>query len=473
MASQASKGTAVRTMVCLFGCVGFSGFFYVFVMDRYASCFDLQNRWLMVEYVSLFINLGAIAAWVFYKESSWIVATIVTVLLPVFASVATCVYVITQFLKLSPEEFSKDPIYFVLVRRDKRDDMKHKNGTLVTTVKIIFSTLACLVLGIIINLIIVDGSPFCAKAFSSCMIGTLLDFYATVGVLSIIQGPEREMGIVLRSILPTRASKKDEDDDYNVEYSFATEYMGPPISYEIPKAVPVDVGSIPTASVVSTPLNSGYLSLPVIYPVDSQENENSHEFSISSDGDGADNDCHEIEELSASEDDQTHLEIPDYYDKTTQIVTFREPKSRTMVQDESGYTEPGMVVPERPRANPNVKTGLCHRCLKGNRFTMKESCIVCDAKYCSKCVLRMMGSTPEGRKCISCIGCPIDESKREQLGKCSKVLKQVLNDFQINQAMLSEVSCQVNQAPHWLIFVNGKPLSFDEVFQLQTWLIFV
>ncbi|KAD4179161.1 hypothetical protein E3N88_27752 [Mikania micrantha] len=311
------------------------------------------------------------------------------------------------------------------------------------------------------------------------------------------------MGIVLRSILPTRASKKDEDDDYNVEYSFATEYMGPPISYEIPKAVPVDVGSIPTASVVSTPLNSGYLSLPVIYPVgkiqpelfssknnensfrardssenegssaslafsDSQENENSHEFSISSDGDGADNDCHEIEELSASEDDQTRLEIPDYYDKTTQIVTFREPKSRTMVQDESGYTEPGMVVPERPRANPNVKTGLCHRCLKGNRFTMKESCIVCDAKYCSKCVLRMMGSMPEGRKCISCIGCPIDESKREQLGKCSKVLKQVLNDFQINQAMLSEVSCQVNQAPHWLIFVNGKPLSFEEVIQLQT-----
>ncbi|KAL8264576.1 hypothetical protein R6Q59_022706 [Mikania micrantha] len=256
------------------------------------------------------------------------------------------------------------------------------------------------------------------------------------------------MGIVLRSILPTRASKKDEDDDYNVEYSFATEYMGPPISYEIPKAVPVDVGSIPTASVVSTPLNSGYLSLPVIYPVD--------------------NDCHEIEELSASEDDQTHLEIPDYYDKTTQIVTFREPKSRTMVQDESGYTEPGLVVPERPRANPNVKTGLCHRCLKGNRFTMKESCIVCDAKYCSKCVLRMMGSMPEGRKCISCIGCPIDESKREQLGKCSKVLKQVLNDFQINQAMLSEVSCQVNQAPHWLIFVNGKPLSFEEVIQLQT-----
>ncbi|KAL8264572.1 hypothetical protein R6Q59_022702 [Mikania micrantha] len=185
MASQASKGTAGRTMVCLFGCVGFSGFFYVFVMDRFVSCFDLQNRWLMFEYVSVVINLGAIVAWVFYKESSWIVATIVTVLLAVFTSVATCVYVITQFLKLSPEEFSKDPIYFVLVRRDKRDDMKHKNGTLVTTVKIIFSTLACLVLGIIINLIIVDGSPFRAKAFSSCMIGTLFDYYANVGVLSL------------------------------------------------------------------------------------------------------------------------------------------------------------------------------------------------------------------------------------------------------------------------------------------------
>ncbi|KAI3755544.1 hypothetical protein L1987_55347 [Smallanthus sonchifolius] len=306
------------------------------------------------------------------------------------------------------------------------------------------------------------------------------------------------MGAILRSILPIRSSKKDEDDDYNVEYSFATEYTGPPVSYDIPKAVPVDVGGIPTASVVSTPANSGNLSLPVVYPVVkrraeffssevkgnsvhppgspekegssvslgfSDSRENSHEFSMSSDGDGLDNDCHEIEELSASEDDQTHHEISDY-DNRAQIVTFIEPDSSSMVEDESDYGEPS--IQERPRANPNVKKGSCHHCLMGNRLTMKECCIVCDAKYCSKCVWRVMGSMPEGRKCITCIGYPIDESKREQLGKCSKVLKRLLSDFQLEQAMFFEKSCQVNQAPCWLIIVNGKSLSSDEVLQLQT-----
>ncbi|KAK9077293.1 hypothetical protein SSX86_005630 [Deinandra increscens subsp. villosa] len=310
------------------------------------------------------------------------------------------------------------------------------------------------------------------------------------------------MSIILRSMLPfpSSNSKKDEDDDYNLEYSFATEYIGPPVSYDIPKAVPVDIGRIPTASVVSTPANSGNLSLPVVYPIvkrqselfssevkmssfhepgslekegssvslgfsDSQEN--SHEFSMSSDGDGLDNDCHEIEELSADEDDQIRPVFSDY-DNRPQIVTFLEPESSSMVQDESGYSESGMMTQERPHADPNVKKGLCHRCLKGNRFTMKEFCIVCDAKYCSKCVLRVMGSMPEGRKCITCIGYPIDESKREQLGKCSKVLKHLLTDFQVKKAMLSEKSCQVNQAPYWLINVNSKPLSLEEAHQLQT-----
>ncbi|KAJ0608008.1 putative G protein alpha subunit, helical insertion [Helianthus annuus] len=309
------------------------------------------------------------------------------------------------------------------------------------------------------------------------------------------------MSKILRSILPNHSSKKVEDDEYNVEYSFATEYSGPPVSYEIPKAVPVDVGSIPTASVVSTPVNSGNLSLPVIYPVVKRRNEfvsseiketslhqpgslekegssassgfsdsqeNSHESSMSSDVEGLDNDCHEIEEVSASEDDERTDQEVSNYDTRTQIVTFLEPESSAMVHDESGYDESGSMMQERPHANLNIKKGLCHYCLKGNRFTKKECCIVCDAKYCSKCVLRVMGYMPEGRKCITCIGYPIDESKRGQLGKCSSVLKQVLADFQVEQVMLAEKSCQVNQAPHWLIYVNGNHLSLEEAYQLQT-----
>ncbi|KAI3497329.1 hypothetical protein L1887_39866 [Cichorium endivia] len=135
-----------------------------------------------------------------------------------------------------------------------------------------------------------------------------------------------------------------------------------------------------------------------------------------------------------------------------------------MVQSETDSSRPGVVAQERRQASSQVKKGLCHRCLKGNRFTNKEFCIVCDAKYCSKCVLRVMGSMPEGRKCISCIGYPIDECNRGRLGKCSKVLKQLLTDFQVQQIMGFEEACQLNQ----LITVNGRSLSLEEIVQLQS-----
>lgn len=321
------------------------------------------------------------------------------------------------------------------------------------------------------------------------------------------------MGSILRSILPIRSSKQDEDDDeFNPEYSFAMEYTGPPVSYDIPRAVPVDVAYIPTASVVSTPFTSGNLSLPVIHPVIKREpksisseiedtslvsglivpdtppegegssaslgfsdsQENSQEFSMSSEGDGLDNYCHEIVELcnSSQQDEnqnESHEEISSY-DNRTQVVTFGEPESISMVESETDYSQSqtGVVVQERRHASSQVKKGLCHRCLKGNRFTSKEFCIVCDAKYCSKCVLRVMGSMPEGRKCISCIGYPIDESNRGHIGKCSKVLKQLLTDFQIKQVMDFEEACQINQLPYWLVIVNGKPLSLEEVVQLRS-----
>ncbi|CAH1435003.1 unnamed protein product [Lactuca virosa] len=171
------------------------------------------------------------------------------------------------------------------------------------------------------------------------------------------------MGSILRSILPIRSSKQDEDDDeFNPEYSFAMEYTGPPVSYDIPRAVPVDVAYIPTASVVSTPFTSGNLSLPVIHPVIKREpksisseikdtslvsglivpdtppegegssaslgfsdsQENSQEFSMSSEGDGLDNYCHEIVELcnSSQQDEnqnESHEEISSY-DNRTQFV---------------------------------------------------------------------------------------------------------------------------------------------------------
>ncbi|KAF5463888.1 hypothetical protein F2P56_014015 [Juglans regia] len=153
--------------------------------------------------------------------------------------------------------------------------------------------------------------------------------------------------------------------------------------------------------------------------------------------------------------------------KRTPVVTFRDVESDGAFDEECTQDEPE-TMPAKRVPQTKGKKGSCYRCFKGNRFTEKEVCIVCDAKYCSNCVLRAMGSMPEGRKCVTCIGFPIDESKRENLGKCSRMLKRLLNDLEVRQIMRSEKKCEANQLPPQYVCVNGQPLSHEELVLLQT-----
>lgn len=154
--------------------------------------------------------------------------------------------------------------------------------------------------------------------------------------------------------------------------------------------------------------------------------------------------------------------------KRAPVVTFLDIES----EDEDVHRQFARAGPETTRAKKDppvkVKKGSCYRCLKGNRFTEKEVCMVCDAKFCSSCVLRAMGSMPEGRKCVTCIGFPIDELKRNNLGKCSRMLKRLLNDLEIRQIMKAEKLCEVNQLPPEYIYVNGRPLCHEELVFLQS-----
>ncbi|KAL9391525.1 hypothetical protein Peur_015445 [Populus x canadensis] len=172
-------------------------------------------------------------------------------------------------------------------------------------------------------------------------------------------------------------------------------------------------------------------------------------------------------EIFSCQEEDHNEEAPGHVRRPS-IVTFRDPESNDVVDNESDVSNTDSSVHERHIAVRPGKKGTCYRCMKGSRLTEKEVCIVCDAKYCSNCVIRAMGSMPEGRKCVTCIGKRIDESRRKTLGKCSRMLKHLLAVVEVEQIMRSERSCVVNQLPPELIYVNRQRLSKQELFLLLT-----
>jgi len=308
------------------------------------------------------------------------------------------------------------------------------------------------------------------------------------------------------------------------EYSIAMVYNGPPLCYSIPEIPAFKIDQIPVATIA--PLSHDDLSVPVIQPLakslhkrklnpcsaDSAVPSNLDSPAIDSppllsDTDGDDDIGDDMPEtlklpcdrdgaflnttldttesgtgsgstslfassdgicsLGEEEEEEEQTTSPKHV-KRVSAVTFCDPESNYMLESDGDEFGDSQVesVPVMERAVRPGKKGSCYKCLKGNRFTPKEVCIVCSAKYCRSCVVRAMGSMPQGRKCVTCIGYRIDESKRRKLGKSSRMMKQLLSELIVAQVMDNEKSCEENQIPPELVFVNSQPLNREQLLLL-------
>ncbi|KAA8542868.1 hypothetical protein F0562_024020 [Nyssa sinensis] len=308
---------------------------------------------------------------------------------------------------------------------------------------------------------------------------------------------------VLRKMLPPGAPLPDEEQ---LDYSIAIEYEGPPVPYEVPKVDPLDVDaiSIRSSSVVS--VSECCPVVPVVAPIvplakvsrfsrvrnggvsresrsrleDSRRSSSVSRTQLESqNGEQEDSDCENrrVEELStlavsldcdlnsvsASSFDSS-IRKPVVEGKRATMVTFDTDKDEDESSSRSSVADvAASPVVARSRVKSLLKKGVCSRCEQVNRLKEREACIVCDAGYCSNCVLKAMGSMPEGRKCVSCIGQPIEESKRSSLGRCSRMLSRVCSPLEVRQIMKAEKECLANQLRPEQLVVNGRQLRQEEL----------
>ncbi|CAN6329681.1 unnamed protein product [Urochloa humidicola] len=308
------------------------------------------------------------------------------------------------------------------------------------------------------------------------------------------------------------------------DYSFAAEYDGPPLPYSLPRAIPLDLSRIPLAALSSSPPGSPSASsspLPVVRPLTpssfcSAIHARAHPAPRSSapaaaagaGGAVVDSPTSVIENHHAAAHHSAELPSSPSDDEEgagdggggpqalppkprhQAAVTFAE-TSGSLLQssdDEGEYEDldeeedDAAAGEARPRASAGQSSGSlspahwrggrsrgCYRCGKGGGFwgRDKESCLACGARYCAGCVLRAMGSMPEGRKCLDCIGRPVAESRRDALGRGSRVLRRLLSAAEVELVMRSERECAANQLRAEDVYVNGSKLSPEELVVLQ------
>lgn len=294
-------------------------------------------------------------------------------------------------------------------------------------------------------------------------------------------------------MLPAGAPLPDED---HLDYSIAVEYDGPPVTYAVPRVDPVEIAgpvSLSTRSDLSSsipvaaPIPPGRISrfFPTrngsVFkdpPADSRRASSGSRAQLELDD--RDNVSSVSVEFSSLNLDDSEYRAENAEPRRGAVVTFTTPRDSEF-EDNDNYEDgsfssssPASTTPATAAGSPSAaakkaastKRGICSRCGKGNRLKERESCLVCGAKYCGNCLLKAMGSMPEGRKCVGCIGKPIDEARRSGLGKCSRILARVCSPLEVRQIMKAEKECVANQLRPEQLYVNGRQLRQEELAEI-------
>ncbi|GMH09171.1 hypothetical protein Nepgr_011011 [Nepenthes gracilis] len=287
----------------------------------------------------------------------------------------------------------------------------------------------------------------------------------------------------LRKMLP--AGSYLPDGVHDLDYSIAIEYKGPLLHQEVPRVEPLFVNqpSIHAASIAES-LSSSQSQITdsgpsVIEPMPSpvsrvaeftQSPAQSPRISGSSESVVSVPQNHDSPSASpgSARNHQANCNTNQWVNEVRRIpvVTFSNVNISARKEDHVGKpVYPEYIGVSKEKKKNKRKIRICYRCGKG-KWETKESCLVCDAGYCSNCVLRAMGSMPEGRKCVTCIGKPIDESKRLKLGKHSRLLSRLLSPLEVKQIMKGEKECSANQLQPEQLIVNGYALKPEEMAEL-------
>ncbi|XP_051124266.1 uncharacterized protein LOC127246766 [Andrographis paniculata] len=135
---------------------------------------DFRTWWsivILIDAYAIFLPLGV---WICYKESNWIYPIMWIILTLTFGSLAFYTYLILKLQKLSSQESQQDPIHFVLLNYTK----KESKGTLsVVSAGVLFISVGCFMLGLLIYTMVTVGSPFSREVFTPWVSVTCLDVH--------------------------------------------------------------------------------------------------------------------------------------------------------------------------------------------------------------------------------------------------------------------------------------------------------